>query len=311
MTRKKQKLVTVIGVNNPVEFADIVVKVNGTPLDVSAFEEINYTAPRDAADLALAKFTRGTSAEIGKQVHAALEEALAKPIAAPAEPDCTLPDCTTSDMPTKSEKELTCDDLAKLPDKIGDAVLRQRLTERLGKVDQRIADELLRDKYKRMFSDPIPFFDPFGRRGYGKHTDAERAQQWPAGQSRGAVEQMIPLPYVGPPGGVEGTLDVSQFVFEYVSHRFEPDWFGARKHLQLVAKVRPRGDEVHTDGEAPKVDERGLMKIYFGASFEAHRPDAVCIREIFLLALRHELEESIKVNGVRIWDPHVGRPGDI
>jgi hypothetical protein len=33
-----------------------------------------------------------------------------------------------------------------------------------------------------------------------------------------------------------------------------------------------------------------------------------CLRELVMLAMRHELEESILVDGVRVWDPHVGRP---
>lgn len=136
---------------------------------------------------------------------------------------------------------------------------------------------------------------------------------------KNAIEADIPLPYVGHHTGVEGKVDVSNFVFEYVSHTFEPavefHWNGykisepKKKHLTLVAKVRPR---VGVEDIAPEhVDSRGLTKLFFHQKYDIDRPDAVCVRELFLLALRHELEESIMVNGVRIWDPHVGRPGDI
>lgn len=80
--------------------------------------------------------------------------------------------------------------------------------------------------------------------------------------------------------------------------------------MRLHVLIRPRGDEEHGH-YVTDTDGTRWMKLWAGMSFAGDKPDALCIREIVLNFLRHELEESILVDGVRIWDPHVGRPGGI
>lgn len=141
-----------------------------------------------------------------------------------------------------------------------------------------------------------------------------------APESSKAVEHEMPAPYVGGPRALEGATELAPLRFEVVRLNWEKPSnydhqaghaFGymVRKSLELVTRQRPRGDEdpAFVKGEG----EQRWVEITFRASFAPDRPDALCIRELVMLAMRHELEESIKVNGVRVWDPHVGRPFDI
>jgi hypothetical protein len=152
----------------------------------------------------------------------------------------------------------------------------------------------------------------------------EPRRRWQA-QSHEAVEQDLPAPFIGSLEG-EATLAPLRFevlelrwqrpsAFDYQGRQAEAMRDGAvrwhspplKKGLSLVTRQRPRGDEypgsVEQDGSGVP-----YVEVTFHASFDDDRPDALCIRELVLLAMRHELEESIKVNDVRIWDPHVGRP---
>ena len=53
------------------------------------------------------------------------------------------------------------------------------------------------------------------------------------------------------------------------------------------------------------------MALYFSNDFPVGRPDAACIRELLIEAVRHEIEECIFVDGVRVWDPHVNGRNEI
>jgi hypothetical protein len=131
-----------------------------------------------------------------------------------------------------------------------------------------------------------------------------------------SLEEESPLPYGRPPEALVGSAELTPFRLDVVSIRFErydsfygPPFASSMKSLYLHVRVAPRKGEVHHN---VKQDERGeFIDLYANMQFEESRPDALCIRELLLNFVRHEVEESILVNGVRIWDPHVGRPGGI
>ncbi len=126
--------------------------------------------------------------------------------------------------------------------------------------------------------------------------------------SADAVEHVMPAPYRGTLDGVR--TELAQFRFEVVGdpvwYRPHADSWNQRKTLTINTRQRPRGDE--GGGVRHDPDGTPYVLISFSATYEVSRPDALCLRELVMLAMRHELEESILVDGVRVWDPHVGRP---
>lgn len=128
-----------------------------------------------------------------------------------------------------------------------------------------------------------------------------------------SVEREAPRPYVRG-ASVHGKAELLPgFGIKVVDIDIDKDdgLFGPpKKHVRLHVLIRPRGDEEHGH-YVTDTDGTRWMKLWAGMSFAGDKPDALCIREIVLNFLRHELEESILVDGVRIWDPHVGRPGGI
>lgn len=139
--------------------------------------------------------------------------------------------------------------------------------------------------------------------------------------SKWGIEDVIPLPYVG--ATVTGKTELRPFSVRVVGVRWvtatSPD-IGERaefipyerkgtKKLTLHVQVTPRSQTelpIRKDAEG-----RVYVDLYAHEFYPIDRPDAVCIRELVLTFLRHELEESIMVDDVRIWDPHVGRPTGI
>ncbi len=121
-----------------------------------------------------------------------------------------------------------------------------------------------------------------------------------------SVERKIPESYVG--ASLDGSAKLDPFYFEVVNIKWER---GPRvKNLVVSAKIKTRsGDFQINNGTLAKAGD--FKVIVFYGDFEAGRPDAACIRELLMNALRHELEECIMVDGVRVWDPHVGRPRGI
>jgi hypothetical protein len=73
---------------------------------------------------------------------------------------------------------------------------------------------------------------------------------------------------------------------------FDEIQFGGRT-MQAYVKPDPHAGA----RERPRIPEHERMR--------AHR------QRTARFSLEHEVEESILVNGVRVWDPHVGRPGGI
>jgi len=67
--------------------------------------------------------------------------------------------------------------------------------------------------------------------------------------------------------------------------------------------------QIHT--EIISRDTGKPMALYFSNDFPVGRPDAACIRELLIEAVRHEIEECIFVDGVRVWDPHVNGRNEI
>lgn len=124
------------------------------------------------------------------------------------------------------------------------------------------------------------------------HEPARRARD-AAHASVNAVETHSPPSYVGAP--LEGKFELKPFHVEVVSVTFYP---GARKECNVHVRIADR--------------ETGqIQNLYARETFPLDYPDAVCAREILIAFMRHEVEECIHVNGVRVWDPHVGRPGGI
>lgn len=239
-------------------------------------------------------FGESQSARVGKLVHAAIEEALRAPIAAPVA-DIVLRDANNNIVPRTpprdgadtsvptSNLDLTkaAKPACKVPEPEGKAA------KSFGEIVMTFDGEAYKfdDTLKPIDVPPpkpldeVPFVNLSGRPWEKERDDTARYRPQ---TERNAIEEYIPHPYVGPPSGVKGVCELSQFVFEYVSHDWSTDYwnFGlGKRRLQLCAKVRPRGDEPKHD--PPKLDERGLMKLYFSGSFDADRPEAVCIRATY------------------------------
>lgn len=126
--------------------------------------------------------------------------------------------------------------------------------------------------------------------------------------SQWAVEPEAPASYVGAP--LEGRFEFKPFAVEIIKIEFlrsgDLDRFGwpvmvasGMKRCRVELRVQDR------------TDPSAKIPLYASETFPIDHPDAVCAREILLAFMRHELEECIHVNGVRVWDPHVGRPNGI
>lgn len=123
----------------------------------------------------------------------------------------------------------------------------------------------------------------------------------------GSVEKEVPAPYVGGRGAIENKLGILKpFVFEVVSYQCGKSLNGYEKRFLIQVRVRPRDDDSISDDPDGK-----YLTLDFSGSYDEWIPEAVCLRDLCLRAMRHELEENLYADGVRVWDPHVGHARSI
>jgi hypothetical protein len=121
----------------------------------------------------------------------------------------------------------------------------------------------------------------------------------------------------GLPAHVIGRYDIPKPTRGTMTGKAEVKGFGFTvKNVQITRGgdmwgTRPGIKSVQIHAEINSRETGAPMALYFRNDFPETRPDAACIRELLIEAVRHEIEECIFVDGVRVWDPHVNGRNEI